>query len=616
MQLRFDATTGDDDEAFDTVRAALLEEFEQWLVDGDEGDEDDAEGIAGDAGVLLDWRYRYSTGELDRYADGDIAEFLLEWCPRKVSAPPEFGRDMAIAISLFVQFLAGTDRLDGGAERATRLGTLAVDLAPQAERAMGDSSKFGIGKSVMGAFGDLPDTDDLDELQAVLNQRMEAFNALPLAERRALTDHAMPTEPMTDVPAVYVPLPRETLVDAAAASSLVRQVDIVHGFVGTGGRAVDEHLRLASADEHELAALIDPSAADPDGLFDQVRFVVDVAVIAEAIFEENGRLIAAEDWTDLDALERAEGVADALLDEGILAVRSGVDDEDDDETDMVTDAATVALLVKLFVDGNGSIAELTDDLSGALDMALDGGSGRGGADFATVFHVLHQLGIIATDADQEDGDIVALTPLGRHVVSHIAPAYGFRIPIAPDLADAAIEDLFELLLDPAVHGHDALAAWQPTLDDDDRARLIAEAMAATDRGAYRMVGIGLLNDMDPAVAEPHVRSLLGTPATAGHGALWLISHELETPDALEHFVGIGVLVDTLAATLAVPEVTVDMFAQLDDPQETLDELWRYDAPETAAVLEVLGDHLEDRRLAKAARKTLFRHRSWMANKTN
>lgn len=613
MQLRFDATTGED-EAFDTVREALLDEFEQWIVDAGGGDEDDADGIAGDAGVLLDWRYRYSTGELDRYGDDDIAEFLLRWCPRKVSAPPEFGRDMATAINLFVQFLAATDRLEGGVERATHLAALAVDLGPAAEQAMGEPSNFGVGKSVMGAFGDLPDTDDLDELQAVLNQRMEAFNALPFAERRALTDHAMPTEPMTDVPAVYVPPPRDTLVEAAAASSLVRQVDIVHGFVGTAGRAIDELGHLAPTDEHELAALIDPAAGEPDQRLDHVRFVVDVALIAEAVVVRDGRLIADGDWSDLDALERAERVADALIDEGILAVRSGADDEDRDETDLLIDVATVAMLVKLFVDVFRSVAELTDDLSDALGMTLGHGGDRD--DVTTVFDVLHQLGLIATDDDQAgDGDTVVLTPLGRHVVSHIAPGYGFHIRMAPDLADAAVDDVFELLLDPGVHGRDALAAWQPTVGDDDRARIIAEAIATTDRGAYRMFGIGLLNEMEPAVVEPHVRSLLDSPA-AGHAALWLISHRLESPDALSHLVGVGVVVDTLAATLAVPEITAGMFVELEEPHETLQEMWRHDAPETAEVLEVLGDHLEDRRLAKAARTALFRHRSWMANKSN
>jgi hypothetical protein len=41
--------------------------------------------------------------------------------------------------------------------------------------------------------------------------------------------------------------------------------------------------------------------------------------------------------------------------------------------------------------------------------------------------------------------------------------------------------------------------------------------------------------------------------------------------------------------------------------------WRHPAPETAAVLDVLGRHLPDRALAKEARRAGIKHRSWMAN---
>lgn len=37
-------------------------------------------------------------------------------------------------------------------------------------------------------------------------------------------------------------------------------------------------------------------------------------------------------------------------------------------------------------------------------------------------------------------------------------------------------------------------------------------------------------------------------------------------------------------------------------------------PHTAAVLDALGQHLPDRKLAKAARKGAIRHRSWIANR--
>lgn len=96
----------------------------------------------------------------------------------------------------------------------------------------------------------------------------------------------------------------------------------------------------------------------------------------------------------------------------------------------------------------------------------------------------------------------------------------------------------------------------------------------------------------------------------------MVSNGLADPDDVGHLLGIGDLIDTLSATLSTPDVTADFFLDVDDPEQTLDEMWRHDAPETAAVLEALGEHLDDRQLAKAARKALFRHRSWRANRSS
>ena len=50
-----------------------------------------------------------------------------------------------------------------------------------------------------------------------------------------------------------------------------------------------------------------------------------------------------------------------------------------------------------------------------------------------------------------------------------------------------------------------------------------------------------------------------------------------------------------------------------DQFAALEQMWRHPAAETAAVLDALGEHLPDRKLAKAARKAAIRHRSSIAN---
>ena len=55
--------------------------------------------------------------------------------------------------------------------------------------------------------------------------------------------------------------------------------------------------------------------------------------------------------------------------------------------------------------------------------------------------------------------------------------------------------------------------------------------------------------------------------------------------------------------------------QAADQYNALEQMVRHAAPETAAVLDALGQHLPDKKLAKAARKAAIKHRSWMANRT-
>jgi len=75
MPLRFGV---DDEDEFYEAKDQLLAQLEEAL--GDDGDPE----VVGSAGLLLDWRWGYSTGELDRMASGgirnedELAELLAE----------------------------------------------------------------------------------------------------------------------------------------------------------------------------------------------------------------------------------------------------------------------------------------------------------------------------------------------------------------------------------------------------------------------------------------------------------------------------------------------------------------------------------------------------------
>ena len=76
-----------DDVAFQARCDELLEDFAGWLQRQQPLGAD-----AGGARVALDWKWGYAGGDLATWTVEDLDEFLLEWCPRKLSMAPEEGR--------------------------------------------------------------------------------------------------------------------------------------------------------------------------------------------------------------------------------------------------------------------------------------------------------------------------------------------------------------------------------------------------------------------------------------------------------------------------------------------------------------------------------------------
>ena len=105
---------------------------------------------------------------------------------------------------------------------------------------------------------------------------------------------------------------------------------------------------------------------------------------------------------------------------------------------------------------------------------------------------------------------------------------------------------------------------------------------------------------------------------AAHAALYLLSRGLADEAEVGGLIDIGVFVDVLTASLDEPDELCEMFSAAPhsaDQYAALEQMWRHASPHTAAVLDALGQHHPDRKLAKAARKAAIKHRSWMANRT-
>lgn len=81
-----------DEAAFQVRRGELLDEYAEWLASAN------VQAQAGDAGLLMDWKWGYQDGELARWTVTDLEEFLLGWCPRKLSMRAEHCADFPSSI--------------------------------------------------------------------------------------------------------------------------------------------------------------------------------------------------------------------------------------------------------------------------------------------------------------------------------------------------------------------------------------------------------------------------------------------------------------------------------------------------------------------------------------
>src|ERR1700722_19946213 len=75
----------DGDEAgFERARDWLLGGFGRWLRDVSRLGQEAADGAVSDASLLLGWKFGFDDGHLGRWTGGDIPQFPLGGCPRKL----------------------------------------------------------------------------------------------------------------------------------------------------------------------------------------------------------------------------------------------------------------------------------------------------------------------------------------------------------------------------------------------------------------------------------------------------------------------------------------------------------------------------------------------------
>lgn len=624
------------------ARDRLLEEFEAWY--GERGHRDDGSRRS-DAELFVDFLMNYAGGEVSRFLPGELEQFLLEWCPRKLSAPPSIAAPTCQSLASFVEFLQATDRLEGGAAKAAQLIAYLDDVVDDFEAAMGDESKFGMAKSMI--FGgdnpmELP-TGSLEEIQAQLEARIAAHNALPIEERRAATDRFF-TPPLADLPFSYLPPSPEEIEESAAAAPILTVLDRLRDYLGEKGRTLTQKGNLKLADARELVGFLqtgdvmDPdiggqvwktvSSADLPGL----SGIVELALTAGVVRRDRGRMVPVKRWARQPASAKIERIWAALFDLYMLYLPRHQFRAVLEHHDLLVDGIPHWLL-PLVPQGNvaefDQLVELAREVTREefVDPAwADHLANNVGRSMSEIFEVVERSGVIRWEgwrresgsfSEHRAGGEIELTAIGRHLVAGMAEGAGYRLKTVTDLARADARELLEAIVSNGLDPTEVAGRWRPDEPDQQRAARICAVVGGETDAVQRLTAFTLLEQLAADQVEASVRPLLDT-AMAGYAAVYLLSHGLATEEQVGSFIDVGPLVDVMSVSVDDPQALLEHWqgAFSDDRaiDTVLEQIWRHPAPETETVLETLGKILPDKGQAKAARKALIKHRSWMANR--
>ena len=599
--MQFD---GNDDAYFDR-RDELGQQFASWLIGNQLWDID-----PNDAGMLMDWKVNYADGALDRWTLADAEEFLLDWCPRKLSAPADIWPRIPPAVAAFVDFLAATGLLSSRSEPPQKIRRHCAKITSQFIREMGNTANFGMAKSLLAGSGLSPDFDEA-ELAEVM---------------QSLTGDSDDSDPPQVGP---VRLPDEPAQKSAAqeAAALV-QIRALAAYCAPAGRPLTQtgNLRLADA-RHLVAALQTGDDVDFGGQrklqsaadLPVLDWLFLVALEAGAVRRKQGKLVAVARFAALSDLDAFRKVVRAALSIGLTGTGSGYFTMLEPAR-WAADQCVVGWLAALL--GPEGMA-LHDVVALACDLivSMSGPLPEFFADLPKTWvgrqiEYLTSLNVITVD----DEGVVTLTDAGIVVAVELAEDAGFDVLVRqdPESADAAamVEALLDLPSDTWAADAVTWLAHQP-----DRARaldeLVTAGCAVGKQSAVVILSLQAIGDLVGDDAIPAVRRQLEGPRD-GIVLNWLDQRDaidLATVDPMRLVAG---FVDVLSSTFTLdgPVATASLFDHGADEAaqlELLDRIWRLEHPGLADVLQAVGAHHPTKAVAKAARKAALRHNSWLAN---
>lgn len=641
--------TVEDEDAFQVRRDEVLDDYAGWLAASNVTDAE-----AGDAGLAMDWKWGYQDGELGRWTVADLEEFLLGWCPRKLSMPAEQCADFPRSISAFMTFLAARGLLAPGSGTLPQLQRCCERNTSRFVAKMADPAHYGLAKGLFAGAGGL-DPSILDQgilepgiLEPGMNLNDGTLAAL-MQQVNALLPGGIDELPTITVGPATLPEPQQRAESAAAAPAL-GQLHKLWQFCAAPGRPLTKKGNLRLADARHLVDALDTGDV-PDVEFDDYRrtlrsiedlpnlsWLVELAIDARVLRRYRGRLVAVERWHELSPVEALDRLVDTAVEAGLSGALSPYLSWME-TVQGVVDEGVGRLLAEL-IDWQAAgkplpVEELAELMVGGVVRSFTGLD-----DFHLGFvrsWVRDQLGRLAAlgvvtvrdvqristewGGTEVYGGIAELTPAGVPVAVRLAEELGIIVLRRPDPATATARDVVGLIerLEPEAWLADT-AAWVAHRGAEPAAREIVGVL--NDAETPAPVVLAVLTQLDGLVGEhaiPAVEAMLDGPHDGFAVQLLMGAGVLDPtgldPDRLLR-AGIDLMIvtydvggpDDLLATLAAGDCGPDEQAAL------LDHFWRTEHPRVGELLEVISEHHPNKRVVKSARKALLRHRSFIASR--
>lgn len=597
---------------------------------GKEYEQDRADPHAWIATLVLEVKATRTRGGLEQWTAGEIDEVVGGYFASHVLLDAEDTEHVVPTTQRLLRWLGETGRLP--ADRVLTL-TLHLDRRRAAvEEALEDPERYSSSKRMLlelSARGyDVSDPDSLAEA-------MDAFNALSFDERGeilGMTDG--PSEPATAPDlldmvrqrigtAPPVLLASDDELDAAARASVwYQRVRGLCEFVGDG-RKTTARGNLTLADGRVLVELLDTGDEfDPvvggrvfkthtTAVLGGLELTYELA-LAAGFLEVEGTTVRPRD-VDVVSAEPREALHRLAV---ALVTRIGPTEyhHGDDRYGIgwaaeIVDRNLPVLLVDLYGHPGARstsdlLAEIRQDAIDLLERNDVDPARYSDLTFALSYDVdrailrLREIGLLA----EGTGGALELTPFGTWSV-HRWLGRLMDLPVVGTLTDADADELLRRAADmPEALAAAELDRWVDRHGPDP----LVDAMAGADEtgqtlGLRALVRAG-------ADAATAVGTLDGLADFAGFRAVWgqEVLGEVPPPVADPER-----LVRVLAMVLAVGGVgsVAEWLQRLaSDPLPLVEAAWRVRLPATADVLAAVGES-DDKRLAKAARKALFKHRS-------